>query len=137
MEEDVKTQAVEAPESFEQMLEESFAGRKMQVEEVCRGTVIKITSDYVIVDVGCKSEGQIPIEEFKNIDNQITVKVGDEIDVFIDGWENENGMMQLSKDKADRMRVWDTVSKVYDNDGAHRGKDRFHESKADLRLISA
>jgi len=122
MEEDVKTQAVEAPESFEQMLEESFAGRKMQVEEVCRGTVIKITSDYVIVDVGYKSEGQIPVEEFKNIDNQINVKEGDEIDVFIDGWENENGMMQLSKDKADRMKVWDRVNEVFENDGVIEGR---------------
>jgi len=120
MEEDVKT--AEAPESFEQMLEQSFSGKKMQVEEVTRGTVIKITSDYVIVDVGYKSEGQIPIEEFKNLDNQINVKEGDEIDVFIDGWENENGMMLLSKDKADRMKVWDRVNEVFENDGVIEGR---------------
>ena len=122
MEEDVKTETVDAPESFEQMLEESLAGKKMQIEEVCLGTVIKITSDYVIVDVGYKSEGQIAVEEFKDIDNQINVAEGDEIDVFIEGWENENGMMQLSKDKADRMKIWDRVNAVFENDDVIEGR---------------
>ncbi len=109
-------------ESFEQMLEESLSARKVQTDEVAQGRIIQITADYVIVDVGCKSEGQIPIEEFKDADGNMTVKVGDKVDVFIEGWENENGMMPLSKDKADRMRVWDTVSKVYDDDGLIEGK---------------
>jgi len=122
MEEDVKTETVDAPESFEQMLEESLAGKKMQIEEVCLGTVIKITSDYVIVDVGYKSEGQIAVEEFKDIDNKINVAEGDEIDVFIEGWENENGMMQLSKDKADRMKIWDRVNAVFENDDVIEGR---------------
>jgi small subunit ribosomal protein S1 len=119
---DVKTETADTAESFEQMLEQSFAGKKMQVEEVTSGTVIKITSDYVIVDVGYKSEGQIPIEEFKNIDNQVTIKEGDVIDVFIESWENENGMMMLSKDKADRMKVWDRVNEVFENDGVIEGR---------------
>ncbi|MBN2105837.1 MAG: 30S ribosomal protein S1 [Deltaproteobacteria bacterium] len=109
-------------ESFEQMLEESLSARKVQTDEVAQGRIIQITTDYVIVDVGCKSEGQIPIEEFKDADGNMTVKVGDKVDVFIEGWENETGMMPLSKDKADRMRVWDTVSKVYDDDGLIEGK---------------
>jgi small subunit ribosomal protein S1 len=109
-------------ESFEQMLEESLSARKVQTDEVAQGRIIQITADYVIVDVGCKSEGQIPIEEFKDADGNMTVKVGDKVDVFIEGWENETGMMPLSKDKADRMRVWDTVSKVYDDDGLIEGK---------------
>jgi len=121
-EQDVKSENTEAPESFEQMLEESLAGKKMQIEEVCLGTVIKITSDYVIVDVGYKSEGQIAVEEFKDIDNKINVAEGDEIDVFIEGWENENGMMQLSKDKADRMKVWDRVNAVFENDDVIEGR---------------
>jgi small subunit ribosomal protein S1 len=109
-------------ESFEQMLEESLSARKVQTDEVAQGRIIQITADYVIVDVGCKSEGQIPIEEFKDADGNMTVKEGDKVDVFIEGWENENGMMPLSKDKADRMRVWDTVSKVFDDDGLIEGK---------------
>jgi small subunit ribosomal protein S1 len=109
-------------ESFEKMLEESLSARKVQTDEVVQGRIIQITADYVIVDVGCKSEGQIPIEEFKDADGNMTVKEGDKVDVFIEGWENETGMMPLSKDKADRMRVWDTVSKVYDDDGLIEGK---------------
>ena len=108
--------------SFEKMLEESLNSKKIQIEEVTKGTVIQITSDYVVVDVGYKSEGQIPIEEFKNLDNQVTVKEGDEVDVFIEGWENENGMMILSKEKADRMKVWDKVSSVYEEDGVIEGR---------------
>jgi small subunit ribosomal protein S1 len=121
-EQNTQPTTTETAESFEQMLEESLAGKKMQAEEVTSGTVIKITPDFVIVDVGYKSEGQIPIEEFKDIDNQINVKEGDVIDVFIESWENENGMMQLSKDKADRMKVWDRVNEVFENDGVIEGR---------------
>ncbi len=115
----------DVPESdgnFEQLLEESLNAKNIQVEEVATGTVIQITSDYVIVDVGYKSEGQIPIEEFKDYENQLTVKEGDEVDVFIEGWENENGMMILSKDKADKMRIWTKVSKVYEEDEVIEGR---------------
>jgi len=76
----------------------------------------------VIIDVGYKSEGQIPIQEFYDSDNQFTVKVGDTIDVVIEEWENENGMMVLSKQKADQMRVWDTISSIHDQDEVIEGK---------------
>ena len=109
-------------ESFEKMLEDSLSARKVQTDEVVPGRIIQITADYVIVDVGFKSEGQIPIEEFKDADCNLTVKHGDTVDVYIEGWENESGMMPLSKDKADRMRVWDTVSRVYDDDDLIEGK---------------
>ncbi|MEI6125908.1 MAG: 30S ribosomal protein S1 [Pseudomonadota bacterium] len=114
--------AAEGQESFEQMLEESMNVKKMQTDEVVQGRVIQVMPDYVIVDVGYKSEGQIPIEEFKDLDGHVTIKEGDKVDVFIEGWENENGMMILSKDKADRMRIWDTVNKVFEDDGLIEGK---------------
>lgn len=112
----------EGGDSFEALLEASLNAKKLQTDEVVQGRVIQITSDYVIVDVGYKSEGQIPIEEFKDLEGKVSVKEGDKVDVFVEGWENENGMMMLSKDKADRMRVWDTVSKVYEADGLIEGK---------------
>ncbi len=114
--------AVADVEDFEKLLEESLSGKNMKIDEVAKGTVLQVTSDYVIVDVGYKSEGQIPIEEFKDLDNQIAVQEGDVIDVFIEGWENENGMMVLSKEKADRMKVWDKVSEVYEDDGFIDGR---------------
>jgi small subunit ribosomal protein S1 len=107
-------------ESFEKIYEESI--KSMQDGEVVQGKVIQITTDYVIIDVGCKSEGQIPIQEFYDSDNQLGVQVGDTTDVLIEDWENENGMMVLSKQKADQMRVWDTISSVHDQDGVLEGK---------------
>lgn len=107
-------------ENFEKIFEESI--KTMQDGEVVQGRVLQITPDYVVVDVGYKSEGQIPIQEFYNSDNQLTVQVGDTIDVLIEDWENENGMMVLSKQKADQMRVWDTISSIYDQDGIIEGK---------------
>jgi small subunit ribosomal protein S1 len=107
-------------ENFEKIFEESI--KTMQDGEVVQGRVLQITPDYVVVDVGYKSEGQIPIQEFYNSDNQLTVQVGDTIDVLIEDWENENGMMVLSKQKADQMRVWDTISTIYDQDGIIEGK---------------
>ncbi len=109
-------------ESFEQLLEQNLSGRTMQLDEVTRGTVVKVTSDHVVVDVGGKSEGEIPIDEFKNEENEVTVKEGDEIDVFLEGWEDEEGLMVLSKDKADRMKVWEEVSRVYEENGVIEGK---------------
>ncbi|MCX8042705.1 MAG: 30S ribosomal protein S1 [Desulfobacterota bacterium] len=109
-------------ETFETLLEESLNTKKLQTDAVVQGRVIQITSDYVIVDVGYKSEGQIPIEEFKDLEGTISVNVGDKVDVYVEEWENENGMMVLSKDKADKMRVWDIVSKVYEEDGVIQGK---------------
>ena len=118
----VSSEQVPATEDFAQLLEQSLSDKKMQVEEVVAGTVLQITSDYVIVDVGYKSEGQIPIEEFKDYEGNVGVTVGEDVDVFIEDWENENGMMILSKDKADRMKVWDKVSKVYEDDGTIEGR---------------
>ncbi len=107
-------------ESFEKIFEESI--KSIQDGEVVQGKVLQITNDYVIIDVGYKSEGQIPIQEFYDSDNQFAVQVGDTIDVLIEDWENENGMMVLSKQKADQMRVWDTISSVHDQDGVLEGK---------------
>ena len=116
MQEDVMLQE----ESFEKIFEESI--KSMQDGEVVQGKVLQITADYVIIDVGYKSEGQIPIQEFYDSDNQFTVQVGDTIDVLIEDWENENGMMVLSKQKADQMRVWDTISSIHDQDEVIEGK---------------
>ena len=107
-------------ESFAKIFEESI--KSIQDGEVVQGKVLQITNDYVIIDVGYKSEGQIPIQEFYDSDNQFAVQVGDTIDVLIEDWENENGMMVLSKQKADQMRVWDTISSVHDQDGVLEGK---------------
>ncbi len=107
-------------ENFEKIFEESL--KPIQDGEVVTGKVLQITPDYVVIDVGYKSEGQIPIYEFNDIDGSLTVKAGDVIDVLVEEWENENGMMVLSKQKADQRRVWDTISEICDQDSVIEGK---------------
>ncbi len=107
--------------SFEQLFEESLKDGKIQIGEVARGRVIQITSDFVVVDVGFKSEGQIPVTEFMDYEHKLSVKEGDSVDVFVEDWENDNGMMNLSKEKADRMLVWDKINEIYADDGTIEG----------------
>ena len=107
-------------ENFEKIFEASL--KPIQDGEVVKGKVLQITPDYVVIDVGYKSEGQIPIHEFYDIDNTLTIKPGDVIDVLVEDWENETGLMVLSKQKADQMRVWDTISEICDQDSVIEGK---------------
>jgi small subunit ribosomal protein S1 len=107
-------------ENFEKIFEASL--KPIQDGEVVKGKVLQITPDYVVIDVGYKSEGQIPIYEFYDVDNSLTVKPGDEIDVLVEDWENETGLMVLSKQKADQMKVWDTISAICDQDSVIEGK---------------
>jgi small subunit ribosomal protein S1 len=87
--------------------------------EVVKGRVVSITSDRVLVDIGYKSEGAIDAHEFTSADN---LKVGDEINVYIEAPEDENGMPVLSKQKADRIRNWSNIQELYEKDGTIVGK---------------
>ncbi len=86
--------------------------------EVVQGTVIGVTRDDVIVDVGFKSEGVIPMGEFSQ---PINIKMGDEIEVFLEQIEDSNGQLILSKQKADFMRVWEKIREVHDGGEAITG----------------
>ncbi|HEU5188866.1 MAG TPA: 30S ribosomal protein S1 [Methylomirabilota bacterium] len=79
--------------------------------EVIRGRVVEVRTGDVIVDIGYKSEGAIPIEEFRYSG---APKVGDEIEVFLEAKEDSEGLIVLSKDKADKIKVWDQISKAFD-----------------------
>jgi len=87
--------------------------------EVVRGTVIEANSDRVLVDIGYKSEGIVPAEEFPNPDG---VAEGDVFDVYIEETENEDGMPVLSKIKADRIKNWTLIQRVYEEDGSIEGR---------------
>ncbi|MSQ83415.1 MAG: 30S ribosomal protein S1 [Myxococcales bacterium] len=78
--------------------------------EIVRGTVLSVNKDFVIVDIKYKSEGQIPIAEFAEHDGTLSVHPGDEIDVYVENRENENGLVELSKEKADRLKIWDEIA---------------------------
>jgi small subunit ribosomal protein S1 len=97
------------PEDFQSLYEESL--RTLEEGQILRGTVIDITPDHVTVDVGYKSEGQIPMQEFLKRDRKVDVKIGDRIDVLLEKKESEEGLLTLSKEKADKIKIWKDVSR--------------------------
>jgi small subunit ribosomal protein S1 len=103
-------------ESFAALFEESLKGDEIKEGDIVRGTVIQVAKDYAIIDIGYKSEGQISIDEFRQADGTIAVQPGDEVDVLLEDRENDNGMCVLSKEKADRLKVWDEISAACERD---------------------
>ncbi len=103
-------------DNFADMFEASLKDRDFGVGDIVKGTVVEVTPDYVLVDINYKSEGMIPISEFRSVEGQKSVNVGEEVEVFIDKIENDNGMLVLSKDKADMMRAWDDISRAHENE---------------------
>ena len=87
--------------------------------EIVKGEVVAIDKDSVIVDIGFKSEGEIPLSEFGE---PPLVKVGDEIDVFLENVEDQDGQLVISKQKADFLRVWDQIKSVYENNETVEGE---------------
>ena len=89
----------------------SFITQRLSPRNEVKGRVIKITEQAVIIDVGYKSEGIVPLAEFKEGD-QIVVQPGDEIDVFVKQLENNEGYVELSRADAIRMQTWDQIEKA-------------------------
>ncbi|MFA6242926.1 MAG: 30S ribosomal protein S1, partial [Candidatus Hydrogenedentales bacterium] len=84
-----------------------------------RGRVVNIMDDFVLVDIGYKSEGAIPKEEFFGVQG---LKIGDEFDIFIEEPEDDNGMPVLSKVKADKIKNWTHIQRIYEEDGVIDGR---------------
>src|SRR5918912_1480025 len=102
------------PKEFAAMLDiydDSF--RNMAEGEVVKGTVLKVTETAVVVDVGYKSEGLIQIGEFLDENGQVTVQPGDVVDVLLERTEDREGHIVLSREKAEKMKIWDEVEKAY------------------------
>jgi small subunit ribosomal protein S1 len=109
-----------ALESFE--AEQSAAEAAAPAEDnVQKGTVVKLTEKYVVVDIGSKSEGMVPIAQVIGRDGQPKFKSGDSIDVVIDRGETEEGYVLLSHEKAQRVRVWDDIEKAYNDKALIKG----------------
>lgn len=93
------------------MYDSSF--RNISEGEVVKGTVLKVTASEVIVDVGYKSEGVIPVSEFFDEGGRVTVQPGDLVDVLLEKTEDKDGYVVLSREKAEKMKIWDDVEKAY------------------------
>jgi small subunit ribosomal protein S1 len=100
-------------ENYEELLEDYSHFAPPAADEVLQGTVIGITGKDVIIDFGYKSEGLVPIDQFQNPSGQLTVQLGDVVDVMIDHSEHVEGYVLLSHTKAARLRVWDNLDKAY------------------------
>ncbi len=102
------------PQEYARMLDlydSSF--RNIAEGEVVKGTVLKVSDTEVVVDVGYKSEGLIPVHEFLDENGQVTVRPGDLVDVLLERTEDRDGYVVLSREKAEKMKIWDEVEKAY------------------------
>ena len=108
-------------ESFEKLFEASLADRDFKVGDVVKGKVVRVHDDYVLIDINYKSEGVIPVSEFRLVDGQAAVETGTEVEVYIDRIEDSNGMVVLSKDKADMLRAWNDISRAAENEEVIEG----------------
>lgn len=102
-------------ESFAQLFEESLKTIETRPGSIVHGTVVAIDKDVVLVDAGLKSESAIPAEQFKNVQGELEIQVGDEVDVALDAIEDGFGETLLSREKAKRHEVWITLEKAYED----------------------
>lgn len=107
------------PQQMSEIYEESL--RRVQEGEVVKGRIVSITKDFVMVDIGYKSEGQIPIAEFTTPEGEVTAEVGDQVEALLESREDEEGPLMLSKTKASRIKVWEEISYAYHNEGVVEG----------------
>ena len=87
--------------------------RNIAEGEVVKGTVLKVTDTEIVVDVGYKSEGIIPVDEFLDETGQVTVQPGDVVDVLLERTEDREGHIVLSREKAEKMKIWDEVERAF------------------------
>lgn len=100
-------------ESFAELFEESQKIQLMQSGSIVTGTVVDIAGDWVIVDAGLKSEGFIPLEQFVNEQGEVTIKVGDDVQVALEAVEDGWGETKLSREKAKRAESWQTLEAAF------------------------
>ena len=111
---------LEEGESFQELYEESL--HEIAEGEVVHGRVIHVGPEFVTVDIGFKSEGQLSLNEFRQKDGTLSVNIGEEIDVFVERKESEIGMVTLSKEKADKFKFWEEISRAWNEDQVIEGK---------------
>jgi small subunit ribosomal protein S1 len=113
------TPAEESMENLMDMYEESF--KRFAEGEVVTGRIISVDREHVLVDIGYKSEGQIPIREFLDEEGNVDAKVDDTVEVMVEWWDDEEECVNLSKEKAANIKVWEEIKKSYDEEGTIEG----------------
>ncbi len=113
--------AISHSSDFKTLFEDQFKNREVKEGCLLKGTVININRDWAVVDVGLKSEGYISLEEFRNFDGQVSVQAGDKINVVLEQLEDDNGVMVLSKERADALQAWDKVAQAFEKEESIEG----------------
>jgi small subunit ribosomal protein S1 len=105
--------AAPSREDFAKLLDESFAGGNLNEGAVVKGTIVGIEKDLAVIDVGLKTEGRVALREFAGPGRQSDLKVGDEVEVYLERIENALGEAVLSRDKARREESWGKLEKAF------------------------
>ena len=109
-------------ESFAEMFEASIVQANLRVGEIITGEVVDINRDVVVVNVGLKSEGVIPVEQFLNESGELGVKIGDKVEVALESFEDGYGETRLSREKAKRARAWARLEEALEADEIVTGR---------------
>ena len=99
-------------QTFAELFEESQVANKMRPGTLVTGIVVEVGSDFVMVNAGLKSEGNIPVEQFRNAEGVVDVKIGDAVDVALEAVEDGHGETKLSREKAKRAKAWEDLEKA-------------------------
>jgi small subunit ribosomal protein S1 len=99
-------------QTFAELFEESQVAKKMRPGTLVTGIVVEVGSDFVMVNAGLKSEGSIPVEQFRNAEGVVDVKIGDAVDVALEAVEDGHGETKLSREKAKRAKAWEDLEKA-------------------------
>ena len=109
-------------DEFSELLkQDKTPGAIIKEGNIISGTVVKITKDFVRVDIGHKAEGDIPVSEFRGESSKCVVDVGDTVDVYLDSFEDNSGEMILSRERAEMLKAWDRISEAYENNSIIEG----------------
>lgn len=106
--------------AFAELLDNYLRG-DVREGEIVKGKVIKVDDENVLIDIGYKSEGLISVKEFMDAEGNINVKEGDSVLVYVETVENEDGRVELSKEKANKLKIWDDIINAYEKDGVIEG----------------
>ena len=107
-------QSNSSQKEFQNLLDQDFKNRRLKENQIIKGIVSEVTKNFIVVDCKAKMEAMIPIEEFKNDDEISKIKVGSEIDVFLEKIESFKGEIIVSRDKARKMKAWKKLEKVFE-----------------------
>ena len=101
-------------QEFAELLEQSSVGSGIKEGTIVQGTVVGIGDDVVRIDIGHKADGEVPLAEFRKPDGELTIQVGDKVEVYLDSFEDNEGEMVLSRERAEMLRAWDRISDAYE-----------------------